>query len=344
MKIKTSIIGASGYTGSELLRLLSQHPHFEVGATTAHSLVGKKISEVYPNLGIYGNKAFTSFDESKDSISGSELVFSALPHGASMSVLPDLENKLIIDLGSDFRLQDSSLYPKWYGRDHIIPEVLKDWTYGMAELFPEQIKKATRIANPGCYPTASSLPLAPLLKEGLLEDGPIQIDAISGVSGAGRIPGEKVHFSHVDENLSAYKVCTHQHTPEIEMALSKFSAKNVAVSFTAHLAPMVRGIHATSSAQVSSGVDEKKLKDALLAFYRNKDFVFVVDDQPQTKAVMGSNAIQMSLKLDTRLGRVIVTSSIDNLVKGAAGQAIQNANLALGLSEFLGLSGVGLYP
>ncbi len=343
MKKTTAIIGASGYTGSELLRLLTAHPELELVAATAHSLAGKKVCDVYPHLHCYGNLHFASADQVSEKLAEADLVFSALPHGKSMEVLPGLKAKSLVDLGSDFRLKEESLYDQWYGRPHICPKQLGDWTYGLCELFKDKIVEANKIANPGCYPTAVSLALAPLLKEGLIEEV-IQVDAVSGVSGAGRVPGEKVHFSHVDENFSAYKVTAHQHTPEIEMAINSYASSTAKVSFTAHLAPMVRGIHATSSAQVKDGVDQKKLQDCLQAAYSSSHFVYVIEGQPQTKAVTSSNCALINAKLDNRTGRAIVTSVIDNLVKGAAGQAIQNANIILGMPEETGLPVSGLYP
>lgn len=340
---KTAIIGASGYTGAELLRLLANHPKFEVRVATAHSLAGKQITEVYPHLSTYSGESFKSYDDAKEEIDKCELVFCGLPHGAAMEVLPGLNNKVVVDLGSDFRLENIDDYSRWYGKAHKAPDEVSNWTYGLSELFAEEIKGAKRIANPGCYATASILALAPLVKEDLLE-GPVTIDAMSGTSGAGRVPSEKMHFSHVDENFCAYKVGKHQHTPEIEMALEKYCGKSVMVSLTAHLVPMVRGINATSSAALKKPISAEKLKDIYEKTYADSPFISILENAPQTKSVTGSNSVQIAPFVDARCQRVIVTSVIDNLVKGAAGQAIQNANLICGLEETAGLSTQGVYP
>ena len=343
MNFKTAIIGASGYTGAELLRLLTNHPDFEVTVATAHSLAGKKVTEIYPNLVTYSDLTLKKAEDVKEELSSADLVFCGLPHGKAMDVLSELNNKLVIDLGSDFRLKNLTDYTTWYGKEHSSPEELKNWTYGLTELFREEIKTANKIANPGCYPTASILATAPLVKAGLVE-GPITIDAMSGTSGAGRVPGEKTHFAHVDENVSAYKVTKHQHTPEIEMALEKYSGVETKVSFTPHLVPAVRGIHATCSAQLKKPTSQQKIEQIFTQTYKDEPFINTTSAACQTKYVQGSNTLNLSVYVDERCQRVIVTSVIDNLVKGAAGQAIQNANLVLGLDETTGLSTQGVYP
>ena len=343
MSIKTAIIGASGYTGSELLRVLSSHPEFDVQFATANSKAGQSVHSLYPHLPAFSHLRMEKIEDVQSDIDACDLVFIGLPHGKAMDVAPSLKSKVVIDLGSDFRLKDPALYQTWYKNQHSIPEELPSWTYGLCELFRDDIKKAKRIANPGCYPTATILALAPLLKEGLIES-PITVDALSGTSGAGRSPSEKLHFAHVFEDLRAYKVTSHQHTPEIEMALSNFSGKETLVSFTAHLAPMTRGIHATCSATGSEKASRESVFNALFSAYENEPFVTVTDETPGTKQVRGSNHVVIAPYYDRRTNRVIVTSVIDNLVKGAAGQAIQNANIIFDLPEDCGLTTVGVYP
>lgn len=348
MKYKTAIIGGSGYSGAELMRLLSDHPGLNLEVATADSQAGNLVSNLYPHLKSFENFRFRKFDEVKSEIAACELVFCALPHGEAMKILPGLENKVIIDLGGDFRSQDPKVYETWYGHPHSAPVELPKWQYGLTELFRDKIKSANRIANPGCYPTATILALWPLVKESLIE-GVITVDAMSGTSGAGRVPSAGLHVSHVLEDVRAYKVTKHQHTPEIEATLSKAANKQVLVSFTPHLVPTVRGIHATCSAQVSKGVSIKDIEKAFNSAYSKEVFINLSKSGPSTynpgtKDVRGSNAASIAFYLDERLNRVVVTSVIDNLVKGAAGQAIQNANLIFGFEEKTSLSNTALYP
>ena len=344
MTIKTAIIGASGYTGAELLRLLASHPEFSVELVTAHSQAGKAVTDLYPHLATYKNLTFKKLSEASTDLYGCELVFCGLPHGEAVEVLPSITNKkLIVDLGSDFRLQDASLYPVWYGREHKAPEELSQWTYGLTELFRNDIRKASKIANPGCYATASILAAAPVLKEKLVEPL-LTINAISGLSGAGREPSPGMHFSHADEDVRAYKITSHQHTPEIEMALSRYSLKDTKVSFVPHIGPFTRGIFATITAKLMAGVTEQQIFDCLQETYKYDSFVSIQKTPAGTKELRGSNRVAISAKVDSRLGLVVITSTIDNLVKGAAGQAIQNANVVYGLEEQSGLTTLGLYP
>ena len=343
MKINVGIIGASGYTGAELLRLLAVHPKMQLEFATADSQAGKEVTELYPHLSFYAGKSFVKFPDLGSSLEKAELIFCALPHGEAMKVLPALKNKVVVDLGGDFRLDEASVYTKWYKHEHTAEASLKDWQYGLTELFRADIKKSKRIANPGCYPTACTLPTAPLVKAGLIE-GVINISAMSGTSGAGRVPSAGLHVSHVMEDVKAYKVAEHQHTPEIELAISKFSGKDALVSFTPHLLPMVRGINATCVARVAHGVSLDKLFDCLYQTYKNEKFVDVVKKNAGTKEVRGSNRAVISVFHDVRTSQAVVTCVIDNLVKGAAGQALQNANLVFELDEQLGLEGQGLYP
>ncbi|MCB0358449.1 MAG: N-acetyl-gamma-glutamyl-phosphate reductase [Bdellovibrionales bacterium] len=343
MEYRVAIIGASGYTGAELLRLLAHHPACEVVVATGESQAGKRVGELYPHLARFGGLQLQSLGEAEDAIQDADVVFCGLPHGESASVLSKLTNRLVIDLGSDFRLKDPAVYNEWYGRGHPCPEALDQWTYGLTELFRGEVRTAGRIANPGCYATAVTLAAAPVAKEGFVA-GPIAVAAVSGLSGAGRTPQPSVHFSHAFEDVRAYKVGVHQHTPEIEAALARLGATESRVSLTTHLVPMTRGIHATVTFDLRRGTSSSDLVELFRATYANEPFVEVSDQPPATKSVRGSNRALLHAHVDSRCGRGIVLCVIDNLVKGASGQAIQNANCALGLEEGLGLSAEGLYP
>lgn len=341
--IKTGIIGASGYSGAELLRLMAGHCALELVFATADSQADQDITTLYPHLRRYAGHKFIKFERLGERLNEAELIFCALPHGEAMKILPQLKNRVIIDLGGDFRLDNAAEYSKWYKREHTASAALKDWEYGLTELFREAIRSARFIANPGCYPTAAILPLAPLLKNSLIS-GVLTINALSGSSGAGRSLSPALHAPHLLEDARAYKVTEHQHTPEIEMALKRYSGKSSLVSFTPHLVPMVRGIHATCSAEAAPGVTLNNLFECLIETYKNEPFIQVSKAGSGCKEVRGSNQAVITPYLDQRAGRVIITAVIDNLVKGAAGQAIQNANLIFGLEEAEGLQAQPLYP
>ncbi len=343
MKIKTGIIGASGYTGAELLRLLHNHPNFEVLIATAESQAGKAISEVYPHLQAYKNQYFYSTSDVANKLTNCQVIFCGLPHGKAANILSSLDNEYIIDLGSDFRLKNPAHYDKWYSRSHPCPEVLPNWTYGLPELFYEEISNSKRIANPGCYATAVLLSTIPLAKKRLIT-GPIVVDAISGTSGAGKVPKPSLHFPHVFEDVRAYKIAAHQHTPEIEMILEQCGNKRQTISMTAHLAPTSRGIHAICSASLNENLSTNELDSLYKEMYAKAPFVHITDSPPGTKEVRGSNYVHINVSVDDRNKRVVTTCVIDNLVKGAAGQAIQNANILLGLKQTTGLEALGVYP
>lgn len=343
MTIETAVLGASGYVGAELLRLLAGHPDIEVNVVTADTQAGRDVGDLYPHLAEYADLALVSLDDAAADVAKCPLVFSGLPHGESMRVLPGLANDLVVDASADFRLDDAAEYERWYGESHLAPDQLERWVYGLPELFREDVREAERIASPGCYPTAVVLAVAPLVSAGLVS-GTVVADCWSGTSGAGRSPKPNLHFAHVYEDARAYGIAGHRHTPEMEMALASLAERDVTVSFTPHLAPMVRGIHATCSADAATGVTKETVRQAFADLYDDEDFVDVARVPPGTKEVRGSNAVLVHPVLDDRCGRVIVTCVIDNLVKGAAGQAIQNANLALGLDEASGLPMEGLYP
>ncbi|NLF25224.1 MAG: N-acetyl-gamma-glutamyl-phosphate reductase [Deltaproteobacteria bacterium] len=343
LEIKTGILGASGYAGAELLRLLCGHPHFKPLCLVAASQAGARVGDLYPHLAAMAQQRYQHVQESLSELSRCDLVFCALPHGQAMTLLPKLESKVIVDLGGDFRLQDPAAYEQWYGVPHACPELLPTWSYGLPELFREEIITSTRIANPGCYATAAILAAAPLCQNGLIK-GSLVINALSGVSGAGRAPKAELHFAHMYEDLRAYKVAKHQHTPEIEMVLERVAGAPVRISFTPYLVPMVRGIHLSCSAELAQDRTEEELLAVYQGFYKDQPFVSVAREQHGTKEVRGANRVFITPALDERTNRVIVTCVLDNLVKGAAGQALQNANLTFGFDEALGLDLSALYP
>ncbi len=333
---RVGIYGASGYTGAELLRLCAGHPDLEVVLATAASKSGAKAADVYPSLAAaYPDLAFTEPDPA--AAEGLDLVFLALPHGASQRLVPDLRKRVgaVVDLAADFRLKDAAHYPRWYGEEHSAPELLPEFCFGLPELFRDEIAGAHLVAAPGCYVTAASLALAPLVRAGAIETAGIVVDATSGVSGAGRSLRQTSHFSTVNEDFAAYGLLDHRHTPEIEQAVG------AQVLFTPHLAPMTRGILATCYARPTGEADPLAL---LAGFYAGEPFVVVDERSPSTKATYGSNCAHLTARHDPRTGWVMVFCALDNLVKGASGQALQCANLALGLPEAAGLPMAGIYP
>ena len=339
--MKAGILGASGYTGSELLRLLAAHPGFEVAVATAHSHAGEAVAAHTPSLAAaYPGLIYEESDAAR--FDGLDLVFCGLPHGESQRIVPELKARagLVVDLAADFRLKDATLYPQWYGEEHSAPELLADAVYGLPELFREGLAGATLVAAAGCYPTAAGLALAPLVRNALVEPTGIVVDAASGVSGAGRGLKETLHFGTVDEDFTAYGLLTHRHTPEMEQIIGG------EVLFTPHLVPMTRGILATCYARPRAGTTPTttSVMAALHDAYDAEPFVVVSDDPPSTKATAGSNAAHVTARVDPRTGWVISLCALDNLVKGASGQAIQCANAALGLPETTGLPIAGVYP
>jgi N-acetyl-gamma-glutamyl-phosphate reductase len=344
--MKAGIVGASGYTGAELLRLLAAHPDVEVAVATAHSHAGQVVGEHTPSLAAaYPGLIYEAADP--ELLDGLDVVFCALPHGESQQFVPALRSHVgvIVDLAADFRLRDASLYPTWYGEEHAAPALLGEAAFGLPELFRSELHGATLIAAAGCYPTAAALALAPLLRAGLIEPSGIIVDAASGVSGAGRGLKDALHFGTVDEDFTAYGLLTHRHTPEMEQILG------AELLFTPHLAPMVRGILATCYGRPSSttsvgakGISTADVMAALHAAYDDEPFVVVTDAPPSTKATAGSNCAHVTARVDERTGWVLALCALDNLVKGASGQAIQCANAALGLPETTGLPLSGMYP
>jgi N-acetyl-gamma-glutamyl-phosphate reductase len=337
--MKVGIAGASGYTGAELLRLLNAHPQFEVGVATAHSHAGLPVGGHTPSLQA-AYPGLTYEDTDPGVLDGLDLVFCALPHGESQKFVPELRSRVgcIVDLAADFRLKDPDLYPQWYGEEHAAPELLSEAVFGLPELFRDDLNGATLVAAAGCYPTSAGLAMAPLVRRGLVEPTGIIVDAASGVSGAGRGAKENLHFGTVDEDFTAYGLLTHRHTPEMEQILG------AQVLFTPHLAPMVRGILATCYGRPTAALTTDSVMEALHDAYDAEPFVVVTDDAPSTKATCGSNVAHVTARVDPRTGWVVALCALDNLVKGASGQAIQCANAALGLTETSGLPIAGLYP
>ncbi len=344
-KIGIAILGASGYTGAELVRLLVRHPRAEITTLTAGRKAGRRLGEVFPHLAGAGLPDLVSIDDAD--WDAAQVAFCCLPHGTTQDVVSGLPRHLkVIDLSADFRLADVGLYDRWYGQAHRAPELQKEAVYGLTEVTRDAVAKARLVANPGCYPTASLLALVPLLEAGLIEAGDIVIDAKSGVSGAGRAAKEQALYAEVAEGVQAYGVAAHRHGPEIEQELSGAAGGPVLVSFTPHLVPMNRGILATIYVRLASGAAADDLGAALRKRYSGEPFVHVAaaGEAPSTRHVRGSNGCLIGVFADRVAGRAIVVSVIDNLVKGASGQAVQNMNVMCGLEETMGLEQAPLFP
>jgi len=335
-KTRVAILGGTGYSALELIKLLLRHPHVEIATITSRQEGSPHIGDVHPSL--WGRLDIRCEDLGPIAVAQrAECVFSCLPHGVTAELVPHLleAGARVIDFSADYRLRDPVVYAEWYGAKHLDPSRLSKAVYGMPELFAEQIPTADLIANPGCYPTSASLPLAPLLRAGLIEPNDIIIDAKSGVSGAGRSPKLTTHFPECNESLSAYNVGRHRHTPEIEQTLSTVSGQAVQIIFTPHLVPMDRGILATTYSKPKGTVTESQVMATLREFYADKPFVRVVDHLPATKDTSGTNFCDITARVVR--DRVLTISCIDNLIKGAAGTAVQNLNLMYGYPETTGL-------
>ena len=338
-QVPVGIIGASGYVGAELMRLLGQHGGFDVEFVTGDTQAGQPVADLYPHLAAAGGgREFVKYEAGL--LDDVALAFLALPHGQSMSMVGEMldRGKVVVDLAADFRLRDAGQYRQWYGEPHQVPEMLGQFAYGLPELFRDALAGATAVAVPGCYPTAAALAVAPLVRLGLIQPEGIIVDAASGVSGAGRPPKAHTTFCAVDEDFTAYGLLDHRHTPEIEQAVG------ASVLFTPHLAPMNRGILATCYARPTGETSTDSLLNALAEFYADEPFIVVSERPPSTKATLGSNAAHLTVRFDARTQTVVSLCAIDNLVKGAAGQAVQCANLISGLDETAGLAAVGVYP
>ena len=345
--IKVGIIGATGYAGAELVRILMGHKEAEIVWYGSRSYIDKKYASVYQNL--FEIVEDTCLDDNIEELAEKvDVIFTATPQGYLASLLTEeiLEKTKVIDLSADYRIKDVATYEKWYGIEHKSPQFIPEAVYGLCEINREDIKKARLIANPGCYTTCSILTVYPLAKEGLIDMKSLIIDAKSGTSGAGRGAKTDNLFCEVNESMKAYGVATHRHTPEIEEQLGYAAGEEVVINFTPHLVPMNRGILATAYATLKKEVTYEEIKAAYDKYYKEEKFIRVLEKDvcPQTRWVKGSNYVDVNFKIDSRTNRIIMMGAIDNLVKGAAGQAVQNMNLLFGLPESEGLSIVPMFP
>lgn len=349
-KKKIGILGASGYTGAELVRLLLRHPRVEIALLTADRRAGQMMGDVFPQFAPYDLPRLVTIDEVDWGNAGLDLVFCALPHATTQKVLKDVFAKVpdikIVDLSADFRLEDPAAYAKWYGHEHHALELQKEAVYGLAEIYRRDIKKARLVANPGCYTTCAQLPLIPLLKAKAIEADEIVIDAKSGMTGAGRSAKEEMLFSEVSEGFNAYGVGQHRHMAELDQEFSKAAGKDVVVSFTPHLLPMNRGIFSTIYVRGRRGKIAQDLHEILAKQYEKEPFVHVLPfgKTPHSRHVRGSNMTFIGVAADRIPGRAIIVSTLDNLTKGASGQAVQNMNLVLGFAETLGIDQPPMFP
>lgn len=343
--IKAAVLGATGYAGIELVRLLTNHPEVSIEILGSKSFAGQPISEVYHNFEHILEKECTEVN--LDEAAKCDIAFTALPHGASKEVIPTLIEKglKVIDLSGDYRYDDVNVYEEWYGEKHSSPELLKESVYGLPELHRDKIKGARLIGNPGCYTTCSILGAAPLLANKIAETKNIIVDAKSGVTGAGRTSALPYTFCECTENSKAYKVAAHRHTSEIEQELSNIAGEPIILSFTPHLIPQKRGILSTIYVNLNRPSGTEELTEMYKEYYKDEFFVRVKNagELPETKHVAGSNFVDIGITYDKRLQRAVVVSVIDNIVKGAAGQAVQNMNILFGLDEKVGLKNAGFY-
>ncbi len=349
-KAKIGVLGASGYTGSDLVRLLLRHPRAEIVLLTADRSAGKEMREVYPQFSPYPLPKLVSIDSVDWVAADLDLAFCALPHATTQKVISELlakaPNTKVVDLSADFRLHDTAAYAKWYGHEHHAPELQKEAVYGLVEVHRRDIKKARLIANPGCYTSCAQLPLVPLIESKAIDTDEIVIDAKSGMTGAGRSAREAMLFSEVSEGFNAYGVGQHRHMAELDQEFSLAAGKPVTVTFTPHLVPMNRGLLSTIYVRGKRGRSAQDLHAILLKYYAKEPFVHVLPfgETPHTRHIRGSNMTFIGVAKDRIEGRAIVIAALDNLVKGASGQAIQNANLVLGFPETMGLEQVALFP
>jgi N-acetyl-gamma-glutamyl-phosphate reductase len=349
-KAKVGVLGASGYTGSELVRLLLRHPRAEIVLLTADRKAGQEMREVFPQFSPFPLPKLVSIESTDWAQAGLDLAFCALPHATTQKVLKELLTKApstkVVDLSADFRLHDTAAYAKWYGHEHYAPELQKEAVYGLVEVHRRDIKKARLVANPGCYTTGAQLPLIPLIEAKAIDLNEIVVDAKSGMTGAGRSAKESMLFSEVSEGFHAYGVGHHRHMAELDQEFSLAAGREVIVTFTPHLVPMNRGIFSTIYVRGKRGRTPADLHGILLKYYTKEPFVHVLPfgEMPQTRHVRGSNMTFIGVANDRIKGRAIVISALDNLVKGASGQAIQNMNLMLGYPEAMGIEQVALFP
>lgn len=344
-RLRIGILGASGYTGAELIRLLARHPQTEIRILTADRQAGKPLAEVFPHLGGLDLPDLVKVEDADWDVV--DAVFCGLPHGTTQDIIAALPRRLkVVDLSADFRLADVETYARWYGHPHRAPELQKEAVYGLTELKRREVAKARLVANPGCYPTSAQLPLVPLIEAGQISTDDLIIDAKSGVSGAGRDAKQSSLYAEVTEGIHAYGVASHRHAPEIEQGLSEAAGRPVVVNFTPHLMPMSRGILSSIYVRLADGASAEDLRTTLAKRYEGEPFIRVLPtgQVPQTRHVRGSNHCLIGVFADRVPGRAIVLSVIDNLVKGASGQAIQNMNLMAGFAETTGLEQQPLFP
>lgn len=343
-QVRVSVAGASGYGGGEVVRLLLGHPEVQLVHLTAETRAGEPYGEVFPNVRGLVPHHTEALDPAR--LADADVVVLALPNGAAMTLVPQLPPTVkVVDLGADFRFADARTYERWYGRPHMAEALLAEAAYGLPELHRARIRRARIVGNPGCYPTAALLAAAPFLQQGLVRAEGIVVDAKSGVSGAGRSAGPRTHFSEVNENVQPYSTPGHRHTGELEEQVRALAGAGT-VTFTPHLVPMTRGILATVYLQPTRALTQAEADEVLHEAYRGEPFVRVLPAPalPQTKATLGSNFCDVAVRVDGRTGWVVAFAAIDNLVKGAAGQAVQNLNLLCGFPEALGLRAPGLFP
>ncbi|MEG3641562.1 N-acetyl-gamma-glutamyl-phosphate reductase [Magnetococcus sp. PR-3] len=345
--LRVAILGATGYTGGELIRLLHHHPGAELTFISSERFAGQSIAQVYTHLEAVRHLVCQPMHAAK-AADAADVVFCALPHVTSMEVVPQMLKlgSRVVDLSADFRLKSAATYAAWYGKEHLAPELLEKAAYGLPELFRDQIIGSDLVANPGCYPTSIQLPLYPLLEKGMVDPNLIIADSKSGVSGAGRSPSQGTLYAELAEGFKAYKVDAHRHIPEMEQNLGLVAEQDLKIRFTPHLLPQSRGILSTCYLRPHAGVDAQKARDVLQTFYHDEPFVTVLDDGrvPATSDVRGSNACHIGVVEDTRSGWIIVVSVIDNLVKGASGAAVQNFNLMTGWDETTALNTLPMFP
>lgn len=349
-KKKIGILGASGYTGAELVRLLLRHPRVEIVVLTADRRAGQLMGDVFPQFAPYDLPRLVTIDEVDWAKAKLDLVFCALPHATTQKVLKELLAKApetkAVDLSADFRLEDPAAYAKWYGHEHHALELQKEAVYGLSEIYRRDIRKARLVANPGCYTTCAQLPLIPLLKAKAIESDEIVIDAKSGMTGAGRSAKEEMLFSEVSEGFHAYGVGQHRHMSELDQEFSKAAGKGVVASFTPHLVPMNRGIFSTIYVRGRRGKIAQDLHEILVKQFEKEPFVYVLPfgKMPQSRHVRGSNMTFIGVTADRMAGRAIIISTLDNLTKGASGQAVQNMNIMLGFNEGAGIDQPAMFP
>jgi N-acetyl-gamma-glutamyl-phosphate reductase len=337
--IKVGIVGSTGYAGYQLSAILSQHKNVSIRFLSSHNYSEMRLSDVYGNLRGILDMPCIDIHKAEDKLPDIDLLFLALPHGQSFDLVEKALSAgvKVIDLGADYRLKDYTEYEKWYGLPHRLSGVLDKAVYGLPELNRKKLAKSKLVANPGCYPTASALALAPLLHAGIIDNSSIIIDAKSGISGAGRSAGIASLYCECSESVKAYSIASHRHTPEIEQQLADVAGSKVLVSFTPHLIPMSRGILATCYGSLKKSIIQNELYEVYKSYYYKENFIRITDSLPETRFVKGSNMCDIAIRVDERTNRVIVVSAIDNLVKGAAGQAVQNMNILFGLYEHAGL-------